>query len=73
MKEANKDIDFSHFNKIENLVKDLDKELDTMKCDMTEILKEIREVLFTKADDEAITGNLNISLLTLQNLKTKCS
>ena len=52
------EIDLGYFDNIENLMQKLETNIDTVKNDMTEALKEVRDVLLSKADDESITGKI---------------
>ena len=52
------EIDLGYFDNIENLMQKLETNIDTVKNDMTEALKEVRDVLLSKADDESITGKM---------------
>jgi hypothetical protein len=64
----NSDIDFSRFEQMEQKFSELTRAISTTRGDLANAIKEIRQVLFTKADDEAITELENKILFKLNEL-----
>ena len=62
------EIDLGYFDNIENLMQKLETNIDTVKNDMTEALKEVRDVLLSKADDESITGKIILACFIILKL-----
>ena len=62
------EIDLGYFDNIENLMQKLETNIDTVKNDMTEALKEVRDVLLSKADDESITGKIIFACFMIYKL-----